>query len=147
MSGWVVRIAIVALIAGGAFIFRDRITGNAGDLAVGDCFDEPARETEVKDVQHHPCTESHTSEVVFVGDVPGGDDAYPTETQFLDFVRTECVTAFNSYTGVDFDSDPTLEMGYFIPTAEGWRSGDHEMICYGLRLDGGATTQSIKKAP
>lgn len=147
MSGWVVRIAIIALIAGGAFVFRDRIAGNAGDLAVGDCFDEPASQTEVTDVQHHPCTESHTSEVVFVGDVPGGNEAYPTEEQFLDFVRSQCVPAFNAYTGVDFDSDPTLEMGYFIPTADGWKSGDHEMICHGLRFDGAATTQSIKKAP
>jgi hypothetical protein len=147
VRGWIVRIAIVAAIAIGAFIFRDRISSNAGDLAVGDCFDEPAGLTEIKDVQHHPCTESHTSEVLFVGDHPGGNDAYPSETQFLEFVQTQCVPAFNTYTGLDFDTDTTLDMGYFFPTGDGWKGGDHEMICYGIRLDKAPSTQSIKKAP
>ena len=147
MRGWIVRIAIVAAIAIGAFIFRDRISSNAGDLAVGDCFDEPAGQTEIKDVQHHPCTESHTSEVVFVADHPGGNDAYPNETQFLEFVQTQCVPAFNSYTGKDFDTDTELDMGYFFPTADGWKSGDHEMICYVIRLDKAPSTQSVKAAP
>jgi len=147
VRGWIVRIAIVAAIAIGAFIFRDRISSNAGDLAVGDCFDEPAGQTEIKDVQHHPCTESHTSEVVFVADHPGGNDAYPNETQFLEFVQTQCVPAFNSYTGKDFDTDTELDMGYFFPTADGWKSGDHEMICYVIRLDKAPSTQSVKAAP
>ena len=30
MWGWLVRIGIVAVIAGGAFLFRDRLSGNAG---------------------------------------------------------------------------------------------------------------------
>lgn len=147
MRGWIVRIAIVAAIAIGAFIFRDRISSNAGDLSVGDCFDEPAGLDEVKDVQHHPCTESHTSEVVFVSDHPGGNDAYPNETQFLEFVQTQCVPAFNTYTAKDFNTDTELDMGYFFPTADGWKGGDHEMICYVIRLDKAPTTQSVKAAP
>jgi hypothetical protein len=63
MRNWIIRIAIIAVIAGGAYILRDRLTANAGDLKVGDCFDDPTGE-QVKDVQHHPCTESHTAEVV-----------------------------------------------------------------------------------
>jgi Septum formation len=144
VRGWIIRIAIIAAIAIGAFVLRDRLSSNAGDLAVGDCFDEPAEATEVKDVQHHPCTEPHTSEVVFVGDIGGGNDAYPTETQFLDFVRDQCVPAFNTYTGLDFDTDTTLDMGYFYPLEEGWKSGDQEMICYVIRLDKTPTSQSIK---
>ena len=34
LAGWGVRIAIIAVIAAGAFLLRDRLSGNAGDLAV-----------------------------------------------------------------------------------------------------------------
>lgn len=145
MRGWIVRIAIIAAIAIGAFVLRDRLSSNAGDLAVGDCFDEPAGATEVEDVQHHPCTEPHTSEVVFVGDIAA--DAYPSETEVADFVRDQCVPAFNSYTGLDFETDTTLDMGYFFPLEEGWRTGDHEVICYVIRLDKAPMSQSLKTAP
>ena len=32
LAGWGVRIAIIAVIAAGAFLLRDRLSGNAGDL-------------------------------------------------------------------------------------------------------------------
>jgi hypothetical protein len=145
LSGWGIRILIIAIIAGGAFIFRDRLGGNAGDLQVGDCFDEPAQETEtVEDVQHHPCNESHTAEVVFVGNYAGATDTYPTDDQFVSAVLAQCVPAFNSYTGRDFQSDQELDLGYFVPTADGWGGGDHEMICYAVRLDEAPSTTSVK---
>jgi hypothetical protein len=140
-----VRIVIVAAVALGALVFRDRMTGGAGDLAVGDCFDEPATVGEISDVQHHPCTESHTSEVVFVGDMPTSS-TYPTDAQFVNYVRASCVPAFNAYTGLDFDAVEAVDMGYLTPTTEGWSGGDHEMICYAIRSDGTAVSQSFKAA-
>ena len=67
MGSWGVRIAIIAIIIVGGFVLRDRLSSSAGDLKVGDCFDEPATGGEISDVQHHPCTEAHTAEVVFIG--------------------------------------------------------------------------------
>ena len=46
-------------VAIGGFVLRDRLSSNAGDLAVGDCFDEPTASAEtIEDVQHQPCTEA-----------------------------------------------------------------------------------------
>ena len=53
----IVRLAIIGIIVIGeigAFLFRDRLTGNAAELKVGDCFDVPTTATEITDVQHHP---------------------------------------------------------------------------------------------
>jgi hypothetical protein len=63
------RFPILTAIAGfalGGYLLRDFISGNVGDLKVGDCFDPPAlaaKDAVVKDVQHHPCSERHGGEV------------------------------------------------------------------------------------
>lgn len=117
----------------------------ATDLEIGDCFDAPTEENaEVTDVVHHECTEPHTGEVVAVFEVPGEDDAYPTDDAWLQSVRDTCVPAFNSYTGRDFDADPDWDIGYLVPTADGWGDGDREMSCYATRVDGTPTSGSIK---
>ena len=146
MQGWVIRIAIIAVIVIGGLIFRDRLSGGANELKVGDCFDEPAAAKTVKDVQHHPCTESHTSEAVFVGDVPGQNATYPGEAAFDDFALANCKPAFQTYTGTAIDAQEVLTMGYFFPVAEGWSKGDHQLTCYIIRVDGTPVTSSFKKA-
>ncbi|HVL52759.1 MAG TPA: septum formation family protein [Vitreimonas sp.] len=144
MNGIAIRLLIIAVIAGGALILRDRLSGSAGDLQVGDCFDVPATVAqEVDDVQHHPCTEAHTGEVVFVGDYSGGE-TYATDAEWLAFIEAHCVPAFNAYTGLDYQTDVVFEMGFFTPTAEGWRSGDREVSCYAARMDGATMSQSVK---
>lgn len=147
LAGWGIRIVIVGAIALGAFLFRDRISGAAGDLAVGDCFHEPADSAEVSDVQHSPCNEAHTAEVIYVGDYALGGDAYPTLAQFDDAVGVQCLPAFNAYTGRDYATDQELTIGYFYPTSEGWGEGDHEIVCYAVRLDAATMTTSVKLAP
>lgn len=142
------RILLMALLGVAVLVAAagcDRLSSNAGDLAVGECFDEPAaEEQEVEDVQRRPCNEAHTAEVVFVGDIAGATDTYPAQDQFLDAVRNQCVPAFNTYTGRDYDTDQELDIGYFIPTEEGWNIGDRELICYAVRVDAAPMTQSVK---
>jgi len=94
MGSWGVRIAIIAIIIVGGFVLRDRLSSSAGDLKVGDCFDEPATGGEISDVQHHPCTEAHTAEVVFIGDMTGDNSTYPSDDQFDQFAATNCLPAF-----------------------------------------------------
>jgi hypothetical protein len=144
-SGLAIRIGLIAIVGIGLFVFRDRISGGASELAVGDCFDDPANVTEVRDVQHHPCTEPHTSEVVYVGDMTG-TDTYPNDTQFRAAVESSCVPAFKTYTGLDFATEPNFDLGYFIPTVDGWSGGDRELICYAIRIDGAPVSQSLRLA-
>ncbi|HEU0234910.1 MAG TPA: septum formation family protein [Candidatus Limnocylindrales bacterium] len=147
LSGIGVRIAIVALIAVVGFLFRDRLTGNAGELQVGDCFDDPAETQDIGDVQHHPCTEAHTAEAFYVGQLPGGDDApFPTEADLFAFASGSCAPAFASYTGTSIDASPALDFSMFYPTEAGWADGDREATCYAVRVDGTAMTQSVRAA-
>ena len=110
MQGWVIRIGIIAVIAIGAFVLRDRLSGNAAQLEVGNCFDEPVGATLITDVQHHPCSEAHTSEVIFVGNMTGSDDTYPTDAAIDAYAESNCVPAYEAYTGRDFETDAEMNI-------------------------------------
>ena len=147
MGGLLLRIGIIGAIAGGAWIFRDYISGNATDLAVGDCFDAPTTTGEtVEDVSHHPCTDAHTAEVFYVADYTAST-TYPSEADLDAFTQANCPPAFNAYTGLDFyaDSAVDFDIGLFYPLEEGWTRGDHEITCYIVRVDAGPMTGSMKK--
>lgn len=147
MRSIALRLGIIGAIAGGAFILRPFLSGNAGSLAVGDCFDEPAVITDVvEDVQHHPCTEAHDGEVVYVGDYSPASDTYPTDEAFFEFEKAQCLSAFQQYTGIDFTLDESYGMATFRPTAEGWKGGDRTVTCYAYLIDESKLTKSIKKA-
>jgi hypothetical protein len=130
-------IGIIGVVVIGGLLFRDFLTGNPGDLKVGDCFDLPDSDTEtVTDVQHHPCTDLHGGEVIFVGDFPGsGSDAYPSDDEMFAFLSEKCVPAYDSYTGNDIADQATYDIGWFQPTEEGWKDGDQGVSCYIYRLD------------
>jgi hypothetical protein len=147
MRSIALRLGIIGLIAGGAFVLRPFLSGNAGNLAVGDCFDPPAVSGEtVEDVQHHPCTDAHGGEVIFVGEYEPASETYPSDDEFVTFVGNQCVSAFNSYTGLDYLQATDLDFHVFTPTREGWGNGDRTMICYAVRVDGTTFNQSIKAA-
>jgi Septum formation len=148
MRGWIFRIGIIAVIAIGAFIFRDRLSGNAGDLKIGDCFDVPAGEQDISDVQHHPCTESHTGEVFAVVTNPSAKGAPPlTRTQLVDYLGTSCAPIFITYVGAEASNAGILDFGAFYPGDEDWKNGDREITCYAYRVDEKAMTSSVKKTP
>ena len=75
-----IRLGIIGAIAlggvreaehGGEGARGDRLGGNVSDLKVGDCIDRPATANQtVSDIQHHPCDEAHSAEVVYVGTNP-----------------------------------------------------------------------------
>jgi hypothetical protein len=144
--GWGIRILIIALIGGGALIFRDRLSSDAGSLKVGDCYDDPAAVTEIRDVQHHPCTEGHTAEVVFVGKMTGEDAVYPADSVVEAWVSANCVPAWNAYTGKSIDTETVLGLGYYQPTDKGWGKGDRDIICYAGRVDGAPMTATLRIA-
>ena len=145
MGSILLRIGIIAAIAGGFWLFRDQLTGNAGDLAVGDCFDVPEAQGDIKDVQHHPCSELHSGEVIFVGDLTG-QTTYPSEDVIEDFVFNTCVPAYQAYSGVDLMTAEDADLGWFWADEEGWNDGNHSVICYGTNKAVTKTQGSIKKA-
>jgi hypothetical protein len=147
MRGIALRVGIIGAIGLGAWFLRPFITGGAGSLAVGDCFDEPATQTEtVEDVQHHPCTDLHDAEVFYVSNYEPASGTYPTDPQFLDFIRDRCTGAFTTYTGLDYTSAQDLDFSAFTPTADGWGKGDRKVICYAVKVDATKFNASIKKA-
>ena len=138
---------IILVIGVGGFFLRDRLTGAADDLKVGDCFDVPSGIQTVNEVQHHPCNEAHTGEIVGLADYPGGDDdPYPAESMLFAFADDLCVRTFRDYTGRDPITDPELILGYFYPIPDGWSQGDREVCCYLSRIDEGPMTASHRRA-
>ncbi len=137
MRGIAIRVGIVALIVIGGLVLRPFLTGNAGDLKAGDCFDLPAAGIEtVEDVQHQPCDQDHGAKVFFVGDYPGsGDDPYPTDDEMLAFLEDRCLPEYLSYTGTDLTTQETYDVRWFQPTDDGWNDGDRGVSCYVYRLD------------
>jgi hypothetical protein len=146
MRRWIIGIGLVAVIAIGAFIFRDFLPSNAGELKVGDCFDIPTGE-EIGDVQHHPCNEAHDGEVILVADFTGSD-TYPSADKFDAWVNTECIAkAFPAYVGEPFEARDDLDLGYFYPKEAGWTKDDDKvMICYLTPAPSGKVTVSYAKA-
>jgi hypothetical protein len=147
MQSILLRVGVIGAIIIGAIILRPYLSGNAGNLQVGDCFDEPATAEEtIDDVQHRQCTDPHDAEVIFVGNYTPDSDPYPTDEQFRTFFEGTCTSAFNTFTGLDFITDETYDMSAYTPTVEGWNDDDdRKVICYAVRLDGGQMTTSIKK--
>ena len=53
MRNIAMRLGLLGVIGVGALVARPFLSGNVGDLKVGDCFDEPTIGQTVDDVQHH----------------------------------------------------------------------------------------------
>jgi hypothetical protein len=136
------RVALVGAVLLGGFLFRDRLSGNAGDLQVGDCFDVPRGDRNVEDVLHHPCSEPHIAEVVFVGDHPAAKGTPWTDSLLGEFARSSCVPAFDAYTGTT--GSESLDIGAIYPLVEDWDGGDREIICYAYRVDRSLMSGSLK---
>jgi hypothetical protein len=147
MLGFLARFWWVALLVGGglvAFLFRDFISGNWADLEVGDCFDVPAGVI-VEDLQHHPCNESHTGEVFFVGAYPAASGAAEASDEAIQaFVEDRCLPAFGTYTGTAFEAAADFDIGWIYPDTEAWNDGARDVICYVYRFDEAPMTQSVK---
>jgi hypothetical protein len=127
-----IRLVVIGVVAVGAFFMRDRISGNVAELRVGDCFDLPAgaMETQIDDVQHHPCTEPHEYEAYAELTYPAAEDApYPGDAKISRWGERGCTDAFQGYVGVGL-ARSSLTIYYFTPTSEGWaQEGDHVVNC------------------
>jgi hypothetical protein len=141
----IVILVIVGGVALVGFVFRNRLTGNAGELQVGECFQVPDGDS-IGDVQHQPCNESHDGEVFLVSNYTGVGDTYPTPAQFDAWVGTECVDkAFPTYTGTAALDRDDIAIGYFYPLEENWGKGERQMICYITPVGVDSVTSSYRQ--
>jgi hypothetical protein len=132
------------------YLFRDHMSGNVTALKVGDCFDVPAgvvTDTVLKDVQHHPCSETHGAELLFTGFAPGPDNAFPADADLNAFAQTLCVPAYLAYTGRDFMTDEAYDVKTLFPTGDGWKQGDRGFSCLIVRTDGLPMTATVRVRP
>jgi hypothetical protein len=145
MRGLAIRFGIIAAILVGGFLIKQFVSGSAGDLSVGDCFDPPTTAgVEVKDVQHHPCSDVHGGEVVYVGKFSNVTE-YPADAVVSQFIDDNCVPAYKDYTGLDLFTTEGADLGYFTPTSDGWSKGDRGVICYATKLESEPMQGSVRK--
>jgi hypothetical protein len=143
-----VRTGFAAAIAVALLTGCTLLSGSVTDLAVGDCFDEPQTEGDVSEVQHQPCDQPHDAEVFLVLQHPADSTvAYPVVSGFDDYIGENCVPAFSTYTGRNFETDTEYDLGYFRPTLTGWGEGDREFTCYIGRADGAKLTAPVNGTP
>ncbi len=140
---FLLRFGVIAIILVGGFLFRDRLGGSPAELQVGDCFDVPTTAGQsVNDVQHHPCTESHTAEVILVAAHPAAKGAVePTDDELTSYLFSTCGVALDQYVGTD---TAKFDLGAFYPTSEDWKDGERGITCYLTMLDESAMTASFK---
>jgi hypothetical protein len=138
----IIRVLLIGGVLLGAFLFRDRISGNAGDLQVGDCFDVPAGDNPFYKVQHHPCSEPHTGEVVFVIDHPAAKGTPFTRSMLLEFASTSCIPALDAYIGIT--AGDRIDVGALYPDSKEWDDGDRKITCYASMVDGSSLSTSFK---
>jgi hypothetical protein len=130
----IIGLVVIAVVVGAGVIGRDFLSGNASDLKVGDCFDDPVAAggtaTAVESVQHHPCSDPHQFEVFASLDFPAEKGAaFPGNSGFDTFVGEKCDPAFTAYVGVP-ETGSSLTWAAYQPLEAGWSKGDREITCF-----------------
>lgn len=102
--------------------------GNAFDIKVGDCFNQPDYDAEeIVNVEIVDCSVLHdfeaTKSVILTETASPGEDVIQSRAE------TECLTAFEEYTGQSYDSFTDYEFSFYWPTTGSWSQGDREILC------------------
>ena len=147
MNSWILRIGIIVLIVAGGFLLRDRLSSNAGDLKVGDCFDDPAGQSPRSRTSStirapRPTRPRSSSSASSPATTRATRPTPPIE--YAGSGRTACRPG-RPTRARRFETEPMLTAGYYQPTPDGWSSGDRDVICYAYREDNAPMTVSVKK--
>lgn len=136
----------IAALAGAALVVSGCSVLGAPTAEVGECVDIDVNSASVSELEGFDCSKEHDVEVYAKSklSIDGDYDQTTVDSASID----ECLAAFEPYVGVDYYSS-TLEVYYMYPDADGWKSGDREVVCvvYPLDADTGAavrTTGSVK---
>ncbi len=117
--------------------------GNATELEVGDCFQDPDNLSEVVDVETVECTEPHDNEVFLVEEQDDGD--FPGNTELQSTAEELCSGGeFEDYVGVPFEST-AINAGFLVPSEELWDDGFRDIVCFAF-LGGEELEESVEGA-
>ena len=98
-------------------------------------------------MQHHPCTESHTAEVVFLGEMTGDNSTYPTDDQVRPVRGDELPAGVHVVHRPRRRDGDRADDGYYRPDQGRLGQGRAASeICYVYRVDNQPMTQSVKAA-
>ncbi|RKT07588.1 putative regulator of septum formation [Streptomyces sp. 3211.6] len=149
--GAALALTLFLALSGPGPAFAATAAGDPGDIEVGDCFNAS---TAPKDYQRDkvtqgplsvdivPCDQPHQSEAYAVIALPDGP--YPGESALLPLAREKCGgKTLSDYVGTDAKLSATLTEYFFGPSADNWKAGDRDLICY-LSEPGGKTTGSLR---
>jgi hypothetical protein len=90
-----------------------------------------------------PCTQSHTGEVFFSGDIWPQSLAYPGDNKVNNQADARCTRAFTAYDGISPDQS-AYDYVYLPPDSSGWASGDRSLQCIAYEPSGAPLYSSIK---
>ena len=93
-------------------------------LSVGQCLNNTT-ETEVQEVPLVDCADEHDLEVYHDFSIEGDD--YPGDEAIDSQADAECLTAFETFVGVGYDSS-AYGYTYFTPTEGSWTDGDDRLV-------------------
>lgn len=94
-------------------------------LKVGDCMPANSATGLISEASVIPCAEPHSEEVFHEFALEEGD--FPGEDVIDEQVEIECITAFESFVGLDWDSS-TLNMYPITPTEDTWNEYDDRVV-------------------
>ena len=114
-------------------------------LEVGDCYNAPEIEysgTTVSDVDVVDCSEPHRYELFAIKQMT--ESSYPGESQAGGMANDYCISRFESFVGIDYDSSIYYVFSVF-PLRESWSQGDRSIQC-AVGLDSGTKVGSARNA-
>ncbi|UUU24708.1 DUF4190 domain-containing protein [Streptomyces sp. DSM 40750] len=121
--------------------FRDAANGVGTTFSVnkGECFDTPSGSLEgyAYDVDIVPCDGEHDAEVFANFPMPDGD--YPGDDAVTGVADEKCYARSESYAMDTWALPDDVDVYYFTPTRESWRSGDREITCMFGNVDAEGT--------
>ncbi|AJP03614.1 membrane protein [Streptomyces cyaneogriseus subsp. noncyanogenus] len=141
----------VSLATGAVTAFWDGVRdaarggGTAYSLAEGECFDAPGGSLEgfAYDVDEVSCAAPHHGEVFAAFDLPAG--SYPGEDTVARAAEDRCYTLRDGYAMDAWAVPGDVDVYYFAPTRQSWRTGDREVAClFGSTRTGGVLTGSLR---
>ena len=137
-----IGLAVILFAAAGFLVFRQTSEVAVFELAVGDCFDDPASE-EVLSVATVPCSEPHDDEVFANVRLSESGGGFPGQAAVDEKAGFECFLRFAGFVGTQYE-DSILDITFLSPTPESWAEGDRAVTCAVYRLDGRQMTGSAR---
>ena len=90
-----------------------------------------------------PCSQSHTREVFFSGDIWPQSSAYPGDNNVNNTAIARCDRAFTAYDGISQDQSAYTYL-YYYPDSGSWVVGDRLVQCVAYEPSGAPFHSSIK---